>query len=234
MKNKKASALMLTLLFLAVISLARPSRTDTVETQTCYTFNYGCLLVEVEAPATAWPGDTINVTVRANASAKIHVDFINVNFSCLRGNLEKVPLLSTTTTLENVDLDWGSLNETRYKLEIPDDALPGLIYGMVWYDWYIKGSIPDHHQIFPKAFPATFIENEAYIELKEDYGILESAYTTLESNYTDLQEEYHELESKIAGGNNATNLMYLFLITTGIFVVTSILLMIRRSKSTSW
>ena len=234
MKNKKASALMLTLLFLAVISLARPARSDTVETQTCYTWDYGCLLVEVEAPVTAWPGDTINVTVRANASAKIHVDFINVNFSCLRGNLEKFPLLSTTTTLENVDLGWGSLNETCYKLEIPDDALPGLIYGMVWYDWYIEGTIPDHHQIFPKAFPATFIENEAYIELKADYDILESSYATLESNYTDLQEEYHELESKIGGENNATNLMYLFLITTGIFVVTTILLMIRRSKSTSW
>lgn len=234
MKNKKASALMLTVLFLAVISLARPARTDTVETPTCYKSDYGCLLVEVEAPATAWPGDTINVTVRAGASAKIHIDFINVNFSCLRGNLEKVPLLSTTTTLENVDLDTGSLNETCYKLEIPDDALPGLIYGVVWYDWYIEGTHPAHMQIFPQAFPATFIENEVYIELKADYDILESSYTTLESNYTDLQEEYHELESKIGGENNATNLMYLFLITTGIFVVTSILLMIRRPKSTSW
>jgi len=234
MKNKKISALMLTVLFLAVISLAKPSRTDTVETQTCYTLDYGGLLVEIEAPATVWPGDTINVTVRAKASAKIHVDFINVNFSCLRGNLEEVPLLSTTTTLENVELDWGSLNESYYRLEIPDDALPGLIYGMVWYDWYIEGTIPDHHQIFPKAFPATFIENEAYVELKVDYEILESSYATLEPNYSDLQGEYNELESKIGGGSNATNLMYLFLITTGIFVVTTILLMIRRPKSTSW
>lgn len=225
---------MLIVLFLAVISLARSSRSDTVETQTCYTLDYGGLLVEVEAPVTAWPGEVINVTVRTKASAKIHVDFINVNFSCLRGNLEKVPLLSTMTTLRNVDLDSGSLNEMRYRLEISDDALPGLIYGMVWYDWYIEGNIPDHHQIFPKAFPATFIENEAYIELKEDYDTLESSYTTLESNYTDLQEQYHELESEIAMENNATSLMYLFLISTGIFAVTTTLLMIRRPKSTSW
>lgn len=96
---------MLTVLFLAVISLARPSKSDIVKPQICYKLDYGCLLVEIEAPAIAWPSDMINITVRVNASAKIHIDFIKVNFSCLRGNLEKVPLLSATTTLESVDLD---------------------------------------------------------------------------------------------------------------------------------
>lgn len=119
-------------------------------------------------------------------------------------------------------------------MEIPDDALPGLIYGMVWYDWYIEGNIPDYHQIFPKAFPATLIENEAYLDLKEDYDFLKSAYITLESNFTDLQEGFNELESKIVGESNARNLMYLFLITTGIFVITTTLLMVRWPKSTSW
>lgn len=234
MKTKRASILMLIGFFLITISLAGIEMSDAAEVQKCYTLDYGGLLIEVEAPTSAWPGDTINITVSVKASAEIHVDFINVNFSCQREGLEKVPLLSTTTTLKNIDLTSESLNETRYELEIPDDALPGLIYGMIWYDWYIKGNIPSPHQIFPTAFSTTFIENEAYIELKEDFDNLESSYITLESNYTDLQERYHMLESKITEENSATNLVYLFLITTGIFVVTTILLIIRRPKSSSW
>jgi hypothetical protein len=214
-------------------NLTKSAGSEMSEDLTCYTLDFGCLFVEVVAPAIAWPGDTINVTVHTQASASIHVDFINLNLSCLGGNFTKVPLLNTSSTLENVDLDLGFINETRYEIIIPNDTLPGMIFGFIWYDWYIKGSVPDTHQVLPEAFPATFIEDKAYIELKEGYDNLESSYTSLASNYTDLQERYQELENKGAEGNNATSLMYLFLITTGIFVGTTILLIVKQPKS-SW
>jgi hypothetical protein len=106
-----------------------------------------------------------------------------------------------------------------------------MIYGVIWYEWYIKGSIPDEHQVFPKAFPATFVEDKAYIELQEDYDGLEGAYTSLVANHSLLQERYVELESQVTGERSTTSLMYLFLITTGIFVVTTILLIIRQPRS---
>lgn len=231
---KKGINLILIITTVAILtsSLAKPARSNSSEILTCYTLDFGGLLVEVKAPATAWPGDTINVTVHTQASANIHMNFINVNFSCLGGNLTKVPLLNTSSTLMNVDLNSGFINETSYKLLIPNDTLPGMIYGVVWYDWYIMGSIPDNHQIIPKAFPATFIENKAYVELKEDYENLENYSASLISNYSDLQERYQKLQNTVTEENNATRLMYLFLITTGIFVVTTILLIVKQPKST--
>ena len=223
---------MVTTVAILTSSLARPATSDSSEMLTCYTLDFGGLLVEVKAPTIAWPGDIINITVYTQVSANIHMNFINVNFSCLGGNLTKVPLLNTTSTLTNVDLDVGFINETNYKILIPNNTLPGMIYGVIWYDWYIRGSVPDNHQILPKAFPATFIENKVYIELKKDYEELENYYTSLISNYSDLQERYQELQKSVTGESNATSLMYLFLITTGIFVATTILLMVKQPKST--
>ena len=143
--------------------------------------------------------------------------------------------------LNIADLNPGALNETVYTLQIPKDALPGLIYGMISYSWDIKGTVPDPHHVLPKAFPATFIENKPYAELKEDYDALNGSYARLAANYTSLQENYTELEGKFQdlessqlGESNATGLMYLFLITTGIFVVTTIVLMIRRPSQATW
>lgn len=231
MKKSTNLILLITILIMIIGNLAKSARSETSENLTCYTLDFGGLFVEVIAPTTAWPGDTINVTVHTQTSANIHVDFINLNFSCLVGNFTKVPLLNTSSTLENVDLDSGFINETRYEIIIPNDTLPGIIFGFIWYDWCIKGSIPDPHQHLPEAFPATFVEDKAYIELKEDYDNLESSYTSLVSNYSNLQEQYQELENTSAGDNNTTSLMYLFLITTGIFVVTTILLIVKQPKS---
>ena len=241
MNVKKSTYLLMIILFSAAAVLPVSADLEIGDAQVFYTLDYGGLLVKVEGPAIAWPGDEINITVRVQASAKIHIDFVNLNVSSLEMNREEVPLLGTVSFLNNVDLNPEAINQTSYEVEVPNDALPGLIYGMIWYSWHIKGSVPDPHVMLPKAFPATFIENKPYIELKEDfddlnssYRNLQNSYTSLDANYTDLQERFQQLESAQIGESNATGLMYLFLITTGIFVATTLILMIRRPKAATW
>jgi hypothetical protein len=234
MSMKRSAPWLMIILIIGTLSLGGIVHSDAGESQTCYSLDYGGLLLEVKAADLAWPGDKINITVRVEASAKIHVNFIRANVSSLKGGREEAPLLATVTFLENGDLDPGMVSEISYEVTIPEDALPGLIYGMVWYDWYIRGTTPATFQMFPQAFPATFIENKSYIELKEDYDALNSSYARLQANYTDLEEKYQQLASDQMAQDSATGLMYLFVATTAIFVVTTILLLTRRPKAATW
>lgn len=229
------------ILIVATVCLVKLAHPETEDTQTFYSLDYGGLLVEIKAPAQAWPGNKINITIRAEASAKIHINFIRANITSLKEGREEIPLLSTVTFLENKDLEPGEFNETIYEVTIPEDALPGLIYGMAWYNWYIKGTAPATFEMLPQAFPATFIENKPYLDLKEDYDALNSSYNelqgkyaSLKTNHTDLQEKYQQLAGSQNAQGNATGLMYLFLITTGIFVVTTVLLLVKRPKAAAW
>jgi hypothetical protein len=233
--------LALTILLLATIFLVKGVSSAEVETQTFYSLDYGGLLVEVEAPTIAWPGDDLNITVRTEASAKIHIVFMAVNVSSLREGREEVPLLSNDTLLGSVDLDPGMGSATTFTVTVPKDALPGLIYGMVSYSWHIRGTTPAAFDILPQAFPATFIENEPYIRLKEDYDALSSLHDCLQANYTSLNASYtglllenDNLRNDQINENNATGLMYLFLVTTGVFIATTILLLAKRPQATTW
>ncbi|MCK4478020.1 hypothetical protein KAU88_05790 [Candidatus Bathyarchaeota archaeon] len=151
--------------------------------------------MEVVSPIQAWPGDKINITIRVNASAKIHIDFINGNISCLTENLTETSI-KYINFLENFDFDLGQTYEQHYEMVIPVDALPGLISGKLRYKWDIKGDIPTPVNNV-HGFQATFIQNKAYENLRQAYDSLNSFrddlqanYTSLEANYTDLQQKY--------------------------------------------
>jgi hypothetical protein len=235
------SVLTLVIVLLVTLTSVQGAYSEEAENRVFYSLDYGGLLIEVEAPVIAWPGDDVNVTLRAEASAKIHIVSIELNVSSLREGREEVPLLRNATFLGSVDLNPGMLNETTFTATIPGGALPGLIYGKVAYTWQIRGTTPATLDILPQAFPATFIENEPYIRLKEDFDLVNSAYNSLQANYTSLNATYtglllenESLKSDQIEESNATSLMYLFLVTTGVFVITTILLLAKRPQTTTW
>ena len=237
MNTKRLVSLLITTLILA-ISLSTTAYSETEERQV-YSFTQGGLLIEIESPIQAWPGDRINITIRVNASAEIYVNFINANISCLTENLTETSI-KYIDFLENFDFSSGQTYEQHYEVVVPVDALPGLIYGELQYSWYIKGTILTNVDNV-HGFQVTFIQNKAYEDLRQAYDSLNSFrddlqtnYTSLEANYTDLQQKYQQLEGQQIGENNSTGLMYIFIITTGIFVVTTILLMVRPPKTTTW
>ena len=108
---------------------------------------------------------------------------------------------------------------------IPEDSLPGLLYGQVEYVWSIEGD--ERVEKEADVFLATYVENKPYRDLLEDY-------TRMEANYTDLKKEYQTLANGRTAQDGATGLMYVFFITTAIFVVTTILLLLKRPKAPTW
>ncbi len=240
MKAKNMMISLIATTFLASMNISASAVSMSSERYKCYSRERSGLLVEIEVTPLAWPAENITVNVSANATnANIHMRFIQVNISSLREDRNKT-LLDGTTFLVDEYINLGNSVETSYNISVPSDTLPGLLYGEVEYRWSIKDSDED---VFREvnAFPATYIQNKPFEELKQHYETLSSFfndlqanYTSLEANFTDLQQKYEQLEGKHIGESNATGLMYLFLVTTGVFVITTILLLARRPKTTTW
>ncbi|MGB9134452.1 MAG: hypothetical protein WCC63_02535 [Candidatus Bathyarchaeia archaeon] len=240
MKTPCLVPLLITTLILASVSLVAVaySEDDTAAFE-CFSREHLGLLVRIEVTALAWPGDNVNVTINATATqANVHIRYIHVNVSSLKENRSET-LLSNTSFLEDVHLSLGGSNQTSYAIGISEDSVPGLLYGEVEYAWSIEGD--ENLEEEADTFPATYIQNKPYQDLLEDHEVLsdfsdalQKNYTDLEANYTDLQQEYQALADSQKTQSSATGLVYVLLITTGIFVVTTILLLAKHPKASTW
>lgn len=227
------------ILFVATINLSASGYAETNVDYKYYSLDSRGLLVEIEATGLAWPGENVNISIRAEATqANVHLYYINVKISSLKENRSEA-LLDSATFFEDAHLKLGEFEETSYKILVPNNTLPGLLYGEVEYKWSIEGDESAFDKL--EAFPATYIQNKPYEEMRQSYEALNSFlndlqanYTSLEANYTNLQKEYQQLAANRTAQDNSTGLMYLFIITTGIFVVTTILLLAKRPKTTTW
>jgi hypothetical protein len=238
-KTPYSVLLLITGLVLASMNSVAVVHSETATAFECFSRERLGLLVQIEATAIAWPGESANITVNVTATqANVHIRYIFVNISSLKENRSET-LLSSNSFLKDVHLRLGGSNQTSYGMLIPEDSLPGLLYGEVKYAWSIEGDDNVEEEI--NVFPATYIQNKPYQDLLKDYTALNSSrdalqenYTGLEANYTNLQQKYQTLADSQTAQDNATALMYVFLITTAIFVVTTILLLAKRPKAPTW
>jgi len=68
-----------------------------------------------------------------------------------------------------------------------------------------------------------------------DYNSLESSYSNLETNYNSLNSDYNDLNSKhdtlMSDLDFTKNLSYIFMITTLVFIASTVYLAMRRPKA---
>jgi len=238
-KTPQTFVIVTLILFLSSARLSAIAYAEDSEKYKCYSHEFNGLLVQIEATVSVWPGNNINMTIRAEATqANIHIRRIHMNVSSLEKGRHKT-LLNSTTFLEDVHLNLLKFEETSYAVLIPGDTSPGWLYGEVQYSWSIEGDeyLSDEFD----GFPTSYVLNKPYEDLRQDFEELNNFlydlhanFTSLKANYTDLQEEHLRLVGSQIAQNNATGLMYLFLATTGIFVLTTILLMAKRPKAATW
>ncbi len=237
LNTKRLAFLLAATLILVRMGLGAVAYSVTADDNTGYWHEEMGLLVEIEITPLAWPGEKANVTLRAVATqANIHIRYIHVNVSSLKENRSQT-LLSSISFLNEAHIGLGESNSTSYEVAIPEDTSPGLLYGEVEYEWSLEGD--GHVEEQADVFLATYVQNKPYEALKQDYDALNGFYselqgnhTELAGNYTDLQERYQELVDEQAAESNATGLMYIFIITTAIFVATTIILLVKQPKTT--
>lgn len=217
-------------IFLFVLSFSGVANAASEETQGVYNLDYGGLRIAIVAPVEACPGENLTVAVTTSASdtPQIYVNYINLIFYGVVNSTTRV------TLDEIVHLNDASISshEVNYSIAIPDDMAPGLTYGEISCDWKALGA---SFEIPSSGFPLTYIRNVALEQLQVEYDELDTAhqslvqnYTELESSYTELESDYTELKSANEDADSAHSLMYVFIATTIIAVITIVVLLIKK------
>jgi len=198
------SMLLLTLTCINVVG-AMPE-----ERRIVYSMEYfNGLKVTVEAPYQADPSENITVTVRAETSGNVHIEYIYLKIYRLINETDDV--LAEFTCIEKSDLTVS--RNVDYIVTIPNNTSPGLTYGIIRWRWTYMGITVTPP---PAGFVVTYVRN---LELEE----LQAAYDELLANYTKLKNYKSELGA-------TRNVMYLFVATTVVSAATAFILLIRRPK----
>ena len=193
--QRKEIIVFLLLAFLLPSAFSDFVRSTPQETRTVYSTTYGNLRVGVKAPYQTYPGQKITITVRAEATASIHVVKLEVNIYGLKNERDQVRLTKPPIThLLGIHLDSGVLRKDDYEVMIPSDISPGLTYGEVRIE--VEG-----YAIYIRRFMVTYVRNKAYEDLQMAYSI-------------------------------TRNLMYIFIITTIAFMVTTVYFAKKSQRNT--
>ena len=216
MKLKKMFAMVLSV-FLITLTFSGTAMSQTEQTKNVYTLEYGGLIIDIVAPVQSSPGENITITITTEALAQVNVEYLDVLIYGIVDAQTEVSL-AEITHLEDSAL---TFHEENYRITIPSDISPGLIYGIISCEWDLMGS---PQRILPSGFALTYIQN---IELEQ----LQTQYRELNATYYDSLQNYTALESDISLELDSTrNLMYIFVATTVVASITVIVLLMRKPK----
>ena len=245
MDLKKVVVLSLGLsMLLLTLTYGTVARATPEERRTVYSMDFLGLKVTVEAPYQANPSENITITVRAESSGNVYVEYIYVNIYGLRNETEEIQLAGFPC-VEKSDLTVP--RKVDYVVTIPNNTSPGLLYGIMRMEVEkdVSGMVMKIRSP-PAGFVVTYVKNlefeelqAAYEELNATYNLkleeLREAHDELNATYNSLLENYTRLDSKYAGElGGARNLMYVFAGTTLVSAATAAILFLRRPKKLTW
>ena len=177
------------LLLLASSSMAMAA----VETRRVLSFTEEGLKVRAYAPYQAYPGDTIEVRVTAEASEALDDIYLTIDIFGSKPKEGKEGYdgwEDDISVLRGVDWDEGDDKDQEYEVEIPEDSDPGLVYGHVTAEWTTADGEP---HTYAESFTITYLMNKDYEDLQEDYEDLSSEYGKLKTDFDDLSSTYSGL-----------------------------------------
>lgn len=177
------------LLFLASSSMAMAA-----ETRRVLSFTEEGLKVRAYAPYQAYPGDTIEVRVSAEAEEDLDNIYLTIDIFGSKPKEGKEGYddwEDDIRVLRGVDWDEGDDKDHKYDVEIPEDSDPGLVYGHITAEWTTVEDYEDH--TYAESFTITYIMNKDYEDLQEDYEDLSSEYDKLKTDYEDLSSTHSDL-----------------------------------------
>ena len=202
--------------FLLTLAFSEVANAASEGMQTVYHIEYGGLEIDIRAPVQVYPGEEINVTVRTEAVTEVYVDYIYVDLYGVINATDEVTF-GNIVHLKNSSL---TLYESNYNLTIPENISPGLTYGNINCAWEFQSS---PQRIPSSGFPLTYIKDVELEQLQAEYDELNATHQSLVQNYTELKSDSNEADS-------TRSLMYVFIATTVVAVITVIILLIRKPK----
>lgn len=233
MRNRKIIVAILLIIFaLSLISKSYAQETSSIET--FYYHDEVGLIVKVDAPANAEPGQKINVSISFHCYAQnLSIIYLYVAIFDFRGGQEKILI----ETIERVEEGTGytpQFNETctqTYEVEIGQDVWD-IIYGEVSCQWKLPGGT---FYIRDDGFTMTCVRNVKMEQLTEQLTNKTQEYDTLWQNYTQLNQTYWDLRGNETSGvraelGNTRFAMIIFIITTVFFGASTLYLMVKKPR----
>jgi len=158
--------------------------------------------VGVEAVVEAYPGDTIGVTVIAEAKEDLNDVDMDIWIEGTKGEGNET-WTSDKESVINEDLDDGDDVEEDFEFEVQETADPGMMVGHISCEWEVKIEFEVDTELyyewvahsFDVAFPMTYLLNKDYEDLQEDYTELQADYTEVVSERDKLKTDYTSLKS---------------------------------------
>ena len=160
-------------------------KAETLEEKNVCPIEYGGLKINIYAPVQVYPGENINVTVRAEAVTQMNIEYISIKIYGVTNATTEVTL-ANITHLEDSILDFY---EVTYNVSIPNNLSPGLTYGVISCEWDFMGA---PQKIPSSGFAMTYVNDVALEHLQAEYEELSSIHQSIVQNYTELELDFQE------------------------------------------
>ena len=228
------------LILLAIALMLSPFAATATAEETRIEFWYfgihGCL----ELPEEAHPGEMITCYLRITADDVIHVNYVELIIRF--GDI----MLYGETIISDRDMFPGEKVVRIIELTLPTEPTSGRLYICIAAETYKH----PHTVISSNSLYATYVRERTYDELLRDYDALRADYDRLISDYDSLRTDYIELNSKYEslkadyrelilkhGASKrelatAKSMMYIFMVTTVVFIATTVYFARRKPKTT--
>ncbi len=216
MKLKKSGSITV-FVFILIFTFSGIVKAETLEEKNVCQIEYGGLKINIYAPVQVYPGENINVTVRAEAVNQLYIEYIHIKIYGVTNATTEVTL-ANITHLEDSILD---LYDATYNVSIPDNISPGLTYGVISCEWDFMGA---PQKIPSSGFAMTYVNNVALEHLQAEYEELSATHQSIVQNYTELESDFQEEVG------STRNLAYVFIATTAVAIITVIVLLMRKPK----
>ena len=195
--GKKQIVILLFVIFLLPLAFITVAKT---ETRLVWSFDLEGMDVEVYAPYQAYPGDTITISVRTEATKNLRN--VDVSIWLYGSKLDGYDTWTgNITVLYDADLSTGEVLDQKFNVSIPSDVSPGLIYGHTYCKW----KVGKHFYFIPRelddSFIATYLKNKAYEDLQVAYSDLLNDHNTLLAHYNDILDDYNSLSADYSALN---------------------------------
>jgi len=194
MERRKIIAL--SVLVTALLLSLAPGLIAQVETRSVLSFTESDLRVRAYAPYQAYPGDTIEVRVDAEALEDLDDVTITIDIFGSKSEDGKEGYDSWEDDIGVVSggvWDKGEGKDKRYDVDIPSDSDPGLVYGYITAEWITVADAESH--TYAESFTITYVLNKDYEDLQEDYKDLSSKYDKLKADFDKLTSTYNNLQA---------------------------------------
>jgi hypothetical protein len=203
------------------------------------------ITIQVNATTQTQPTENLTVVVNLEAQTNVNVEYFNLEVSGFLNGTTEVSMLNVTDN--NFFMNTTSPKEYVDSVYVPNWVW-GTTYGEITLDY--SASLGGVVLIFPdfvSGFPMTQVEN-TYLEGLETqnnqlqgqinnlttlYQNLSSTFVKLNQTYVQLYQNYTSLKGSVGDLDNTRRLTTVLAVTTIIFFVTTIYLVIRKPKE-SW